>query len=299
MKKLLIDVTPVIQAFELTTKSALGGKLLGSYKSRFRGKGVEFEDYTEYSPGDDSNAIDWRASVRSNKVLIKEYTEERSINIFFLIDVSSSMVYTTGKKLKAEYAGELIISLAFLMIKNSDNVGIALFNDKIIKRYAPQRGLTQYYKIINTLLNSQNYGGGCDFSNALKFSFGFVRPKSLIIIVSDFIGMGSNWQDILKINAERFDIIIFMVRDPADSVLPKTKREVILKDPFSNKTIRLSGKKVGEKYEKYVKQQEEDIKKFFTNLGISFLKLDTGESFAEPVIRFFNERKAILTRKGL
>ncbi|MBU4502882.1 MAG: DUF58 domain-containing protein [Nanoarchaeota archaeon] len=299
MKKLLIDVTPVIQAFELTTKSALGGKLLGSYKSRFRGKGVEFEDYTEYSPGDDSNAIDWRASVRSNKVLIKEYTEERSINIFFLIDVSSSMVYTTGKKLKAEYAGELIISLAFLMIKNSDNVGIALFNDKIIKRYAPQRGLTQYYKIINTLLNSQNYGGGCDFSNALKFSFGFVRPKSLIIIVSDFIGMGSNWQDILKINAERFDIITFMVRDPADSVLPKTKREVILKDPFSNKTIRLSGKKVGEKYEKYVKQQEEDIKKFFTNLGISFLKLDTGESFAEPVIRFFNERKAILTRKGL
>lgn len=291
MRRLLIDVTPAIKALELTTKSTIGGALIGSYKSRFKGKGIEFESYTSFTPGSDSDSIDWKASTRTNKLLIKEYSEERSINAFFLIDVSNSMIFTTGQKLKAEYMGELIIALAFLMIKNADRVGFALFNDKIVKEYTPSGGPIQYYRLVETLLNAQNYGGRYDLNNALDFTFTRLKSKSMLIIVSDFIGLNTGWQETLRMGAEKFDIITFMIRDPADSVLPKTKRAVTLKDPFSNKRIHLSGEKVQARYETYVKQQEKSIADFFTSAGISFLRLDTSQSFVEPVITFFNERK--------
>lgn len=291
MKQLLIDATPVIKALELTTKSVMGGDLIGSYKSRFRGRGIEFEEYSEFVIGEDAEFIDWKASVRANKLLVKEFSEERNINVFFLIDVGNSMIYTTGKKLKAEYAGELVISLAFLMIKNGDTAGYAMFNDKILKRVPPAGGLTQYYYIIEGILNPQNYGGGHNLGAALKSTFEFLRPNTMVIIISDFIGMTPGWQEILKQSAQKFDIIAFMIRDPADSALPMSKREIILKDPYSTKKIHIRSEKVRQKYEQYVKQQEADLADFFTSQGISFLKLDTSKSFVELVIRFFRERK--------
>lgn len=292
MRRLLIDVTPVIEALELTTKSLLGGQLIGSYKSRFKGKGIEFDGYSEYNPNEDADMIDWRASTRANKLLTREYSEERNLNILFLVDVSNSMIYTTGKKLKAEYAGELVISLSFLMLRTSDQVGFALFSDKIIKEHAPQAGLTEYYRIIDTLLDSQNYGGGYDLDKGLEFAFTYMKPGSMIILVTDFIGLKPNWQERLRVNSRRFDIITFMIRDPADSIMPKSTRGVILKDPFSNKRIHIHGEKAREKYSEYVKQQEKSIEEFFTRLGISFLRLDTSKSFVEPVIKFFKARKS-------
>ncbi len=291
MRRLLIDAIPVINSLELTTKSALGGELIGSYKSKFRGRGIEFEEYADYKPGDDASMIDWKASMRSNKLLIKEYAEERSLNIFFLIDVGNSMIYTTGKKLKAEYVGELVISLSFLMIKHADQVGFALFSDKIVQGHVPQTGLTQYYRIIDNLLNAQNYGGGCDLSKALEFALTYVKPKSMLLLVSDFIGLRPGWQDMLRKCTQKFEIITFMIRDPADAVLPKTKRSVVLKDPFSEKRIHIHGEKIREKYEAYVKQYEKSIADYFRSLGISFLRLDSSKSFVEPIISFFKERK--------
>ena len=115
----------------------------------------------------------------------------------------------------------------------------------------------------------------------------------MLVIVSDFIGLKSGWQDILKVNAQRFDIMAFMIRDPADTILPKAKKGVTLKDPFSDKKIRLQGEKIKEQYEKYVKQHEKSIADFFTGLGANFLRLDTSKSFVGPVIRLFNERKKV------
>lgn len=292
MRRLLINVTPLIKAFEITTRSALGGKLLGSYKSRFRGRGLEFDGYTDYNQDDDAKMIDWKASTRANKLLVKEYVEERSLDILFLIDVSNSMVFTTGRKLKAEYVGELVISLAFIMIKNADQIGFVLFSNKIIKESHPQRGLVQYYNLIDTLLDPKNYGGGCDLDQAFKFAFTYMKPQSMIVLVTDFLGIKDPvWQETLKINAGRFDIITFMIRDPADFILPKTQRGVMLKDPFSNKRMYLHGERVRERYAEYVRQQEKDLEDFFSKLGISFLRLDTSKSFTEPIITFFNRRK--------
>ena len=86
-RKLKIDLTKNIKKLEITTKKVVGTHLIGTYKSAFKGRGLEFASFREYSQNDDASQIDWKASVRTNKLLIKEFEEERKIDIFFLIDV--------------------------------------------------------------------------------------------------------------------------------------------------------------------------------------------------------------------
>ena len=102
-RELKIDLTKNIKKLEITTRRLVGAQLIGSYKSAFKGHGLEFANYKEYTQNDDASLIDWKASVRTGKLLIKEYEEERKLDVFFLIDVSSSMVFVSTDKLKNEY----------------------------------------------------------------------------------------------------------------------------------------------------------------------------------------------------
>ena len=91
-----------MKEFEIAIKKMVFTRIVGRYTSIFRGKGLEFDTYRNYSPGDDASFIDWKASARANELLVKEYVEERDVKIFFLVDVSSSMVFGSTEKLKNE-----------------------------------------------------------------------------------------------------------------------------------------------------------------------------------------------------
>jgi len=83
-KELKLDLSGAIKRLEIYTNQLINSSFIGNYKSVFRGKGLEFEDYRPYSKDyDDASAIDWKASIRSQQLLIREYVEERNINIFF------------------------------------------------------------------------------------------------------------------------------------------------------------------------------------------------------------------------
>ena len=92
MAKLRVDLKPAIKRLEIITSEVVSAGVVGQYKSVFKGKGSEFDGYRDYSLDDDASLIDWKASVRGNKLFVKQFVEERNINIFFLVDVSESMV---------------------------------------------------------------------------------------------------------------------------------------------------------------------------------------------------------------
>ena len=102
-KKLNVDIVPSIRKLEVVTKGLIKTKGIGSYKSVFRGKGLDFSEYRPYSNVDDAALIDWKASMRTNQLLMRQYEEERDLNVFFLLDFSSSMVFGSTPKLKNEY----------------------------------------------------------------------------------------------------------------------------------------------------------------------------------------------------
>ncbi|MCK4520937.1 MAG: DUF58 domain-containing protein [Nanoarchaeota archaeon] len=291
MNKLKVDLTPTIKRLEIVTRNLVTTKFVGNYKSVFKGRGLEFESYREYTQSDDAELIDWKATVRANKTLIKEFVEERNINIFFLIDASASMVLGSIPKLKSEYAAELVASLSYAILSAGDSVGFALFADKVVKEIRCTNGMKQFYALSQTVVNPDLYGGTFDFGESLRFLSRYLKESTLVIIVSDFIIPGNDWEEYLKMAARKFDIIGIMVRDPTDITLPRGIGQVVVSDPFSNQKMIIEPNVIGDDYEKEVRREINRIRGEFLKSNSDFLQLTTNKPFLNPLIKLFELRK--------
>jgi len=292
MRQLYINLKPALKAIELSSKTVFGTGLIGNYPSFFKGGGLEFSGYSPYTPMDDAKLIDWKASLKANTLLRRDYVQERNMNIFFLIDSSSSMIYTSQKKLKAEYSGEVIASLAYVMMKENDLVGFAMFNRKINSISLPARNIAQFYKLVETLSNKDNYGGACNLKEALDFAFKNLKPKTMLFIVSDFLGLTKGWEDALRKASSKHEIVAIMVRDPVDFTLPETHtEEILVRSPFSKKIMNVRLDPVREKYKEYVNKQTMQIKKVLSECNVDLLTLTTDKSFIAPLLNFFVMRR--------
>ncbi|MAG50256.1 hypothetical protein CL621_01285 [archaeon] len=287
-KKYKIELS--VRRLEVVTKRLITTRFIGNYQSVFKGRGLEFEDYREYTHQDDAGLIDWKASLRSNKLLIKEFVEERELNVFFLVDVSSSMVFTSTGQLKNVYAINLIASLTYAILHAGDKVGCALFNDKITKTIIPKSGEQQFYLITSPLIDPKTYGGNYNLSAALNSLLESIPRHSLVFVISDFIGLKEDWEKSLKLAAPQFDIIGLMIRDPRDEKLPEEPYQVVISDPYSGRKMVVDLKKMYKKYLEYVTQEEKKIRKVFQEANADFLKIVTNESFIPKLINLFNMR---------
>ena len=293
MKRLRIDIERIIKELEIAARELVTTRIVGRYKSVFRGKGLEFEDYRAYTPQDDASNIDWKASLRTNRLLIKEFKEERNLNVFFLIDTSQSMLFGSSPKLKSEYAATLAASLAYLIQRANDSFGYALFNDKVVKFRLPARGMNQFRIFLREISDLKNWGNNFRFSEALNYVFNILDERTIVIIISDFIGLEKekNWKEIIKLFARKFDTIAMMIRDKRDEKLPEENIEITIQDPYSEKILFINSKLIAKKYESYVKRQEEEIRRVFTNYEVDFIKLRTDKPFVPLLIELFKKRE--------
>jgi uncharacterized protein (DUF58 family) len=289
-RKLNVEIEPSIRKLEVVTKGLIKSKGFGNYKSVFRGKGLEFLEYRPYDRNDDSSMIDWKASMRSNQLLIRQYAEERDIQVLFLLDCSSSMIFGSTSKLKNEYAAELVASLAFSILDAGDSVGLIMFNDKVVKEIYPNKGKGQFYNIVKTLTNPDNYGGGYNFNSVSDYILNYIKQSAVVIIVSDFVGLGEDFLKSLKFVTSKFDTIGIMVRDPRDRELPKDVGQVVIEDPYSNNSLLIEPELIKEVYEEEIRKQERWIKDIFSRNKSDFLMLITDKGFVKPILTLFKER---------
>ncbi len=285
-----VNIPEAIRRFEIAIRKIVFTRVIGHYRSIFRGKGLEFDRYSPYTSMDDASRIDWKASARANELLMKEYVEERDLQIFFLVDVSNSMVFGSTAKLKNEYSVEVAAALANYIIKEGDRVGFALFNDKIVKEKMPAAGSRQLHLLTRTLLDPDVYGGNYDLDYALRALISHLSESiALVIIFSDFIGQ-RNWARSLKILSQKFEVIGIMISDPRDRNLPAISEEIVLEDPYSGKTLLVDPSLIKDVYEKYAKAQEEQIQEMFLQAKSDFVIIPTEKSFVGPLVDFFKQR---------
>ena len=132
MKEIKLNLKPLIKELDTQLKKGLSHEpMAGDYRSVFKGRGLEFEGYRDYNPEDDATMIDWKATLRAKRLVVRELREERNLSVLFLFDVSNSMLYASTEKLKCEYAAELIATLSYAIREVGDAVGLVMFNDKI------------------------------------------------------------------------------------------------------------------------------------------------------------------------
>lgn len=291
MEKLRVDLAESIKKLEIITKYLVNTRIVGNYRSVFKGKGLEFEGYRDYTQRDDSSLIDWKSTKKAHKVLVKEFKEERNLSVFFLVDASSTMLCGSIKKLKSEYAAEFAASLAYAMLNAGDSVGFALFSDRVIRKMPPSRTKHQFYALLKNLADPMLYGGDYDLGNAIKFTMEFLESGSVLIIVSDFIGLKGEWQKYLEIARNKFDVIGVMIKDPTDDVLPEDEHEVMLEDPISGEQLLVVPNQIREKYEEDSRARRKMIKSSFLRANCDFMELFTDKPFTGEIIKFFKKRE--------
>jgi len=291
MKQLSVNVRPLVSKIQIILEKLAEARLASKYRIIFKGEGLEFEDYRVYTENDDSSRIDWKASMRANKTLIKEYIEERDLDINILVDTSSSMVFGSTEKLKNEYAAEFVAALSHLIIQTGDKPGLFMFADTIRKKIPAANTDNQFYLILKDLINPENYGGHCHLNEAVKQIMSTTRKRGVLIIVSDFIGLEENWFESLKISSQKFDIIGVMIQDPRDQVLPKGIGKILISDPFSNQELLVDPDMIGDEYEEYTTKQKEKVMHAFRSVNADFLDLTTDKSFIIPLLHLLERRE--------
>ena len=210
-------------------KRAIRAKQSGGYISRFKGRGMEFDETRLYQAGDDIRSIDWRVTARTGKTHTKIFREERERPVFISVDCRATMQFATRGVFKSVLAAKLAALLAWTAHHHGDRIGGQLFYDDYCHELKPQNGKRAVLHFLNALIKAQpphppSKGG--EFSNlndlepVLNRLLHHVRPSSLVYIISDFRGLTVHAETLLAKLAKHCDVVLMFVYDELEATLP-------------------------------------------------------------------------------
>ena len=203
-----------IKRIEINSNKLVDEIFSGEYRSGFRGKGMEFENIRQYIPGDDVRSIDWNVTARQNKAFVKQYTEERELNMFLLIDMSRSNSFGRKKEFIAEISATLAISAS----RNNDRVGAIFFTGQVERLIPSKNGKRHVLSIIENILEFEPEHNDTNIANVLQFFNRVEKKRSVVFLISDFLDDG--YERELKASANRHDLIRIRVTDKAEEKIP-------------------------------------------------------------------------------
>jgi len=167
----------------LSTSPPAASAASGRRLAQVRGRGLEFQDYRHYQPGDDLRSIDWTVDARLRQLVVRVFSAEGRLQLHLLVDVSRSM--TAGAPDKLQCAKKLAAALCYVAVARRDAAGVATFDDTVRSYIAPAAGRAQIFKVFDTL-ESAAAGGRSSLNKAL-FDYGAAaRGPGLAVVISDF-----------------------------------------------------------------------------------------------------------------
>ncbi len=291
IKDLRVEIEPRLRSLDVYARREVLSKTIeGEIATAFKGRGVEFSGFRQYQAEDDANRIDWKASLRSGDILIREFEEYKNTVVYFLLDVSDSMLFSSNEKLKCEYAAELLYMLADAFSKAGDAVGMGMFNEDIITSVDPGTGSKVLNRMKGNLLDGNIYGGGFNLEKTLLKTKSKLSDRAVVIILSDFLGMKEGWEKYIKMFTHGFEIIGISIKDERDLELPKMQGRFLLKDPYTENNIYIDAKKHREEYKKKNEEELEYMNSVFKQARGDFTLLRTDMEPTDKLIKFFSMR---------
>lgn len=284
------DILQQVRRIHLRTSRLVDDVLAGAYHSTFKGRGMEFDEVREYSPGDEVRTIDWNVTARRGQPYVKRYVEERELTVMLLVDLSASGQFGSVRRLKTEIATELCAVLAWSAIRNNDKVGLLLFTDHIEKFVPPQKGRRHVLRVIREVLFFAPRHQRTDLGQALEYLHNVSRRRTVSFFVSDFLA--SDYEKALRIAHRRHDIIPISITDPRESQLPKLGF-VVLQDLETGEHVLVDTASAAVRQEYHQRRTEalEQRRRLFKSLGIDAIEVQTDEPYITPLMRFFRQRE--------
>ncbi|MEZ5363753.1 MAG: DUF58 domain-containing protein [Bryobacterales bacterium] len=284
------ELAKKIRLIEITTRRAVNDTLAGEYHSVFKGRGMEFDEVREYTPGDDVRTIDWNVTARTGTPHVKRFVEERELTVLLAVDLSGSGAFGSGGQLKNEVAAELCALLAFSAIKNNDKVGVVAFTDRVEKFIPPKKGASHVLRVVRDLLKLEPEGRGTDLAAALEFIGRISRRRSIVFLISDFLA--HEYLKPLRLVAGRHDLVAVSVLDPRERDLPDVGL-VELEDPETGERVLLdtSSEAVRSRFEALGRVRDKQRQELFRSTGVDEIQVLAGEDYVRDLMSFFRKRE--------
>lgn len=285
-----VELMQKIRAIQIKTSHMVTEIMAGEYVSAFKGRGMEFNAVREYVPGDDVRLIDWNVTARMDQPFIKEYIEERELNVMLMVDVSSSGEFGSTGKFKNEISAEVASILAFAAIRNNDKIGLIVFSNKIEHYIPPKKGKAHVWNIIRTILNYQPEGRLTDLNIPLEYLLKIQKRKCIAFLISDF--QATNYETNVKLARQKHDLVAISISDPRERDLPKIGL-INLRDSESGETLLIDtdDREMTKLLTSYEREKRGKFKKLFRSIGVDTIEIDTDGSLVEPIIRYFKIRE--------
>jgi len=280
-----------VRRIEIRTSHLVNDALAGQYHSAFKGRGMEFEEVRPYQVGDDIRTIDWNVTARYGEPFVKIFREERELTVLLVVDLSRSQEFGSRDQLKRELVAEIGATLAFSAIKNNDKIGLICFTDHVEKFVPPRKGSGHVLRVIRELLAFEPQGRGTNIAAALDHVNRILRTRSVLFLISDF--QDSGYERSVRIAKRRHDVIVVDVIDRREQSMPKAGL-VELADNETGRRILVdtSSSRWRRAYEQLIERELEGRDRRLRQLKLDCIRVHTGESFVEPLVRFFRTREA-------
>ncbi|HEX9652095.1 MAG TPA: DUF58 domain-containing protein [bacterium] len=283
------NILSKISGMELRARTVVEGFISGLHRSPYRGFSVEFAEYREYTPGDDTRFIDWKVYARSDRYYLKQFEEETNLSCHILLDASASMNYGSGGPTKLQYASYVAASLGYLIFQQRDAVGLLTF-DREINHFVPSRHKKGHLLSVLRHLEKVTAGKQTDIAIPLHQLAETLNKKGLIILISDLLDEPESIVKGLKhFRFKGHDVIVFHIMDDTELNFPfkNATRFIDLEGPAQFLTIPTL---VRETYLKNLNLHLEFLKKECSLLKIDYQVLNTSKPLDFALFTYLSNR---------
>jgi uncharacterized protein (DUF58 family) len=287
-----------MRQLEIRTRRMVNDSLAGAYHSVFKGRGMDFDEVREYTPGDEVRTIDWNVTARAGRTFVKKFTEERELTILLLVDISASGNFGSGAKAKRDLAAELASVLAFSAIRNSDKVGLVLYTDRIERYLPPKKGRRHVLRVVRDILFHTPQGRGTDTVKALDVVNHLLHRRAIVFLISDFVAPGDPAAvrgalcRAMRQTNRRHDLVAVHVEDPHEQELPDVGI-LALEDAETGEVIELdtASAAVRKRFKAAAEERRRRLVIDFRSEGVDTLQLRTDTPYIPALQRFFKTRE--------
>jgi uncharacterized protein (DUF58 family) len=268
----------------ITARQAVESVLAGQHRSVRRGLSVEFVGHREYQPGDDLRHLDWLVWARSDRYDIRQYEEETKLRATILLDVSGSMGYASGAQSKLEYSRALAAALGFLMIRQSDAVGLVTCDTAIRELLPPGSTMAHFLNVLGAL-EKANPGGETSLSTVLDEVAERLTRRGLVILITDaFDDPEAFLKSIQFLRYRKQEVRLFQVLDPQERLFP-FRGMIEFVGLEHEPRLKLDGDRVRAHYQAVFEQHQNRLKSGCHAAGVQFETCWTNEELFAVLIR--------------
>jgi uncharacterized protein (DUF58 family) len=285
------EVLEKVRTLNLRAKIIVKGFLTGLHESPYHGFSLEFKQHRPYYQGDPINKINWKLYARTGRFYLKKYQAETNLFSFLLLDKSNSMKF--GEKIsKFHYARTLAASLAYLLLKQNDSVGLVLF-DSDIKSFIPSRSQTNHLKHLLGTLSKNEPSGKTSISNALFQLSLLIKKRSLCILFSDLLDEPEKIiKSINVMKAKKHEFIVFQILDRKELDF-SYHGESVFKDMENSKTIQADPESLRVFYKDKFDRFLASYKNGFASHNIDYFQVTTDVPYDKALTEYLEKRKKL------